>query len=215
MDNTDFDNRTFWDERYRSKPDLGSGLGSRGIERLRKQLVLEMVFRKLRPRTVIDIGCGDFSVSQPLCELASFTAVDVSMAAVRRCRARYPQRFQKLMDVGSIGDRTFDLALCLDVTIHQPTLHDYRNLVGAVLRAADHVVMSGFESRPEGKFASDITFFHQPLTETLESLGGFNVHRLARYRGTTLVAARSPRATVSQVEYPAVDPGVDLESFLH
>jgi len=85
----EFDNAAFWDKRYRTDFDRGSGLGSRGRY---KDLKIQWIRRVLDGRnidSVLDVGCGDLVVVGDM-DFKTYTGVDVSAEAVTRNQARRP-----------------------------------------------------------------------------------------------------------------------------
>jgi hypothetical protein len=58
-----FDNAVFWDERYRTNLALGSGRGSRDKFLTVKRELVRDVIARLRPRSILDVGCGDIEVT--------------------------------------------------------------------------------------------------------------------------------------------------------
>jgi FkbM family methyltransferase len=163
-----FSNRAFWDFRYRHAPELGSGLGSRGPSLLFKRDLLGSIVRPTD--TVADIGCGDLEVSRGL-SVAAYDGVDVSAEALSLARSKRPDwRFHH----GPLGDLDLgahDVVVCFDVLIHQPTLAAYRALVSQLAALATRrLVVSGYDQPPV--LTSEITFFYEPLTASLERLAG-------------------------------------------
>ncbi|MFV0302007.1 MAG: methyltransferase domain-containing protein [Paracoccus sp. (in: a-proteobacteria)] len=159
-----FDNRLFWSHRYATDPELGSGLGSRGEVLLRKRDLLAPVLQGYAHRPVVDIGCGDLETMREA-RLDDYHGFDLSDEALALARAKRPDwRFSQ----GAAGDvpaRGADLAICLDVAIHQPTADAYHALIDGVVGAArDAVLISGYEAHDD---AHGIVYFHEPLSRTL------------------------------------------------
>jgi hypothetical protein len=77
------DNRAFWNNRYSTLPQLGSGPGSRGwAADFKRQLVTEIV-SAYQPQVLLDIGCGDQCwLSHDLLSKVSYIGVDISDLAV-------------------------------------------------------------------------------------------------------------------------------------
>jgi hypothetical protein len=88
-------------------------------------------------------------------------------------------------DLSTLRVEPADLVVCLDVLIHQPTSEQYHRLVERLVSCAKRGgVVAGYESAPAS--GSDITFFYQPLKETLESVGAVNVTKIGGYRQVTV-----------------------------
>ena len=159
-----FPNTSFWEWRYRSNPELGSGLGSRGAPLSGKRDLLTKVLADVRPESTLDVGCGDGEATRGLV-IPQYTGIDQSAEAIRLSRRARPG--DKFL-VGTLGDNAVnaDLAICLDVLIHQPDPSTYRDLVFRLLQAADKALLvSGYEAPP--KSGSPMIYFHEPLSASI------------------------------------------------
>lgn len=175
-----FNNRQFWNARYTADPALGSGVGSRGQVLTYKRCLLEATAARLKPSTVLDVGCGDMSIGEVLPD-AGYVGVDVSDVAIEMNAKAYPRRRFVHGDPLVLDLEPADLVVCLDVLIHQPTAQHYRRLVERLVScAAGGGVISGYDAAPAS--GSDITFFYEPLKVTLESAGAANVTKIGGYR---------------------------------
>ena len=79
-----FDNAAFWDERYRTNIELGSGAGSRGEFLTDKRDLLRGLIARLQPRSILDVGCGDIEVTRELEFDGAYTGIDVSPYVIER-----------------------------------------------------------------------------------------------------------------------------------
>lgn len=162
-----FPNRSFWNWRYATNPDLGSGVGSRGDARELKQRVLKDLERILQPKSVLDIGCGDGTVSKGIFA-GHYTGFDLSEEALTQARHHHPNgSFLS----GTLGDHSVhaDLAICLDVLIHQPDPESYRRLVSDALAGGRvATIISGYDRAPSSD--SPMIYFHEALWDTLRNL---------------------------------------------
>lgn len=159
-----FPNRTFWDWRYKNDPSLGSGVGSRGEPLKGKRRLLKDVVARVRPATVLDVGCGDGEATRGL-PLAAYIGLDLSEEAIRLARLTRPDG---TFELGTIRDwrGEAELILCLDVLIHQADAEEYRATVKALLDATTRVLLvSGYERPPESD--SPMVHFHEPLSSTV------------------------------------------------
>ncbi len=162
-----FPNATFWDWRYRSDPDRGSGMGSRGQPLAEKRELLATIVDTLGPRSVLDVGCGDGEATKGL-DLGRYTGIDVSAEAVHRASQDRPGGDYR---VGALSEHEVgaELTMCLDVLIHQADAPAYRSVVRDLLGSATRALLvSGYEQPPGGR--SPIVHFHEPLSETLTRL---------------------------------------------
>lgn len=160
----EFPNATFWEWRYLTNPDLGSGVGSRGQPLQDKRALLAALLDVLRPASMLDVGCGDGEATRGL-PVERYVGLDLSAEAVSRARAGRPDGDHR---VGTLADHPVqaDLAVCLDVLIHQADAAAYRGLVGRLLHAATRaLVISGYEHPVPGAFPT--VHFHEPLSATI------------------------------------------------
>ena len=201
-----FPNATFWQWRYLTDPELGSGVGSRGEPLRSKRQLLAAVLDAVRPASVLDVGCGDGQATQGLA-MAGYTGLDLSPEAVRRAKAGRPDgRYL----VGTVVDHQVEgeLTLCLDVLIHQADPDTYRALVARLWEVSHRVlVVSGYE-RPLGTRAP-MVHFHEPLSTTLRAVApDAECYPVRDEHGITTIVALRPPATRHPRDYsPAtLDP---------
>lgn len=187
-----FDNQAFWNFRYAEFPDLGSGIGSRGESLATKRELLNRLNRTLRPSEVLDIGCGDLEIVRDI-EFSSYTGMDISSSALRAARGKRPDwGFVDGNPMTTQVDR-HDLVLCLDVLIHQPTYADYIALVARLLSLSrNFIVVSGYNQAPW--HCSEITFFYEPLSKTMQRLApGAQLEIAGGYRDTTVLVVKNDK----------------------
>lgn len=108
--------RQYWETRYR----IGghSGEGSRGHNAEYKASVLNAFFVRHGVRRAIEFGCGDgYQVN--LLAIYDYTGIDVSAAALARCRKLYGDDPGKRFVLADEYDgQQADVALSLDVIFH-------------------------------------------------------------------------------------------------
>jgi hypothetical protein len=183
-----YDPRFFWNHRYAQHPARGSGLGSRGEALAAKRALLSHLTDESKP-SVIDFGCGDLEVVRALA-WKDYLGVDASEEALRLAREKRPDwRFCTPEELERAPEPPRDLALCLDVLIHQPTRESFRALLDRVLASARRgALVSGYDRAPDA--ASPITWFHEPLGEALRRDPRVRwAAPLLEYRETTLYFA--------------------------
>ncbi len=159
-----FPNATFWQWRYVTHPDLGSGIGSRGRPLLDKRALLSAVIDLLSPASVLDVGCGDGEATRGL-PIPSYLGLDLSPEAVRLAREHRPEGEFR---IGTLTDESLraELTICLDVLIHQADGEKYQDLVRRLLTSATRALLvSGFDHPVQP--ASSMVHFHEPLSESL------------------------------------------------
>ncbi len=181
-----FDNRSFWNHRYAHHPELGSGLGSRGDVLQLKQELLARLMPAEGELSVLDWGCGDLEVARSL-PWRDYTGVDVSVEALRIAAEKRPDwLFATPAKFDADDGQCRDVVLCLDVLIHQPSYPEYSALVRKLVALARRgALIAGFNRDPE--YRSHITYFHEPLGQTLTGQPGVvSVVPLVEYRDTTL-----------------------------
>jgi hypothetical protein len=84
-----FDNQKFWNERYTSNPEKGSGPGSRGDSLLFKRDVIVSLLDSYGISSVVDIGCGDIAILQSV-EISKYTGIDISDVIIQANRTARP-----------------------------------------------------------------------------------------------------------------------------
>lgn len=138
------DNRSFWDDRYRSEAWLGSGPGSRGVAAHYKADLLRQVLGSNPIRSVMDIGCGDLcwilAHGQAPAWLADvdYTGIDISEVIVQRNARVYPRGRYLVHDlVHEVPGSRADLTLCFDVLLHQVERADFTAALGHLLEVID------------------------------------------------------------------------------
>lgn len=180
-----FGNQAFWNFRYSEYPGLGSGVGSREQNLKHKELVLGQLNQDLTPSTVLDIGCGDLEVSRNI-GFNNYTGVDISSEAISRARQKKIEWDFIVGDPIEISIDACQLVICLDVLIHQPTYIDYIALLGRIFSlSTGSAILSGYNQEPWHK--SEITFYYEPLSDTLHRLlPGSRIEIVGGYRDTTI-----------------------------
>jgi 2-polyprenyl-3-methyl-5-hydroxy-6-metoxy-1,4-benzoquinol methylase len=186
-----FPNATFWQWRYLSDPELGSGIGSRGEPLLGKRDLLAIILDALTPASVLDVGCGDGEATRDL-PMQGYVGIDLSAEAVRRAEIGRPEGTYL---VGGLADFSIraDLTMCLDVLIHQSDAAAYRDQVERLWQSADRaLVISGYEQ--QFGTLSPMVHFHEPLSTTLRMVAPEAEYYPVREEHgiTTFVVVRPP-----------------------
>jgi hypothetical protein len=199
-----FDNRIFWDFRYTNDPELGSGLGSRGAVKTYKQRLLHQQMAKWLPASILDVGCGDQSVSEKLPDNI-YTGIDISPVVVQRNRTAYPNRQFICADILDSAMPHAEMVICLDVLIHIDDVDRYRAVASRLVALTTGTgLVSGYETAPT--HGSSICFYHEPLSETLRRAGARNIKKIGTYRDV-IVWAFEPAS--AQLELGAPKDVVD------
>ena len=180
-----FDNFTFWEFRYALHPNLGSGVGSRGGNLSIKRDILKAQLKALRPDSVLDVGCGDLEVMKDL-TISNYTGIDVSPSAIELAKKKRPDWEFIWGDILKLELDPKDLVINLDVVIHQPTREIYDAFCEKLLSLSrKYLIVAGYDRPP--RFASEITFYYEPLSETLTRLARGRVEIIGSYRDTTIL----------------------------
>jgi hypothetical protein len=155
------DNATFWNERYRRFPQLGSGPGSRGYAASYKNALVKEVMIRHDVRSIVDIGCGDLCwLDQEILEGCRYVGLDVSTVAVERARAAYPSLQFAAFDVTAqpVGLEG-DLVVSFDVLIHQIDIRSFQAALGNTLAAIGKIGLVSYTTPPmmDGSFPPPAT----------------------------------------------------------
>jgi SAM-dependent methyltransferase len=153
---TIMDNAKFWDDRYRSFPQLGSGPGSRGYAAAYKNRLVKAAIKLYGICSIVDIGCGDLCWLDPdIVESCSYVGLDISAVAVERARAAYPSLAFAAYDVTvQRVDSEADLVICFDVLIHQTDLQMFCVALNNILSAIRKIGLISYLTppMPDGTF---------------------------------------------------------------
>jgi hypothetical protein len=147
---------TFWDNRYRSFPELGSGPGSRGYAALYKRRLVKASIKQFSVSSIVDIGCGDLCwLDKEILECCSYRGVDVSPVAIERAKVAYPSLPFDVYDVTApTFDIKADLVVSFDVLIHQIDAHRFCLALDNTLRAINRIGLVSYMTPPlpDGNF---------------------------------------------------------------
>lgn len=186
----DFDNRQYWEQRYTTEPERGSGAGSRGEYLEFKQALLRRVIDEVRPQSILDVGCGDIAVVRGLTFAGTYTGIDVSPSIVERNRILRPDwKFIEgdFLELARSGGVAADLVICFDVLIHQHDPDTYRKFARELVGLARKVALvNGFERSFKRGKQQPICAFHEPLSSTLALLGQGKTSAVGKFRGTRI-----------------------------
>ena len=106
----------YWEARYKADGDSGAGSHDR-LAQFKAEVLNEFV-RRNAVRSIVEFGCGDGS-QLALAEYSDYTGIDVAPSALERCRTRFAgDPAKQFFGSATELDRTFDLALSLDVIYH-------------------------------------------------------------------------------------------------
>jgi hypothetical protein len=190
-----FNNQIFWNDRYSLNPELGSGLGSRGVLKEYKSEILRNTVAMYNPNSILDIGCGDMEVSKIL-PAEGYLGIDISSVQVNINKEKYPNRNFVCDNFLKIDLPEYDLSICFDVLIHLNNREDYRNFVCKIIQKTKKVgIIAGFDSN---LISDGIVFFHEPISETLRAYGATNIRQIGAYRNVSIFQFSTAHSPVSQ-----------------
>jgi len=118
-----FDVKSYWNSRYKVS---NSGSGSYGLGKDIK--IGEIKHFVKQADSVLDIGCGDFSVGIDLYNFfkpSRYEAVDISDVIIKKNKDSFPMIDFAEIDYKKKGK--YNLVLCLDVLYH--TIGDYEKII--------------------------------------------------------------------------------------
>jgi len=167
-----FDNQKFWENRYETNPELGSGIGSRGSAAEYKSSLISWSLNQFHPESILDIGCGDLECIKNL-NLTKYTGVDIARNIIPKNKKLFPQwNFicGNFLEIVKQMEIRADLVLCLDVLIHQHKYEEYISFVNAIIDSAKKIgIITAYEECP-GPNNREIIAYHEPITKTLSNL---------------------------------------------
>ena len=186
-----FDNRQFWEERYTTKLDLGSGAGSRGEFLEYKKELLTRLIDEFDIQSILDVGCGDIEVVKDLAFSGEYTGIDLSPSIVARNQELRPSWTFIEGDFLELARRVqlqADLVIGFDVLIHQHDYETYRTFVRELANATRVVaVINGFDALPRSGRVSANCAYHEPITQTVREVAGGELAVTTPFRNTTIV----------------------------
>lgn len=183
----DFDNSSFWDFRYHSAPELGSGLGSRGAVLKFKESLLRPYMKAISNDNVIDVGCGDIEIMRTM-PLRNYLGIDVSGESIKLASHKRSDWSFKVANISEFESGSYDYAICLDVLIHQSAAEQFDDLLKHLIRVCRKgVFVSGYSCENPN---SGIVFTHRSLSDALRKNPDINeVIEIGSYRDVNLYLA--------------------------
>ncbi len=183
-------NKLFWNQRYTTLPQLGSGPGSRGYAAAYKNRLIRRILQSEPVKTLIDIGCGDLCwLDDEILKQTEFIGVDISNVIVQKNIQRFPTLTFLEHDIATapIG-RKADLVVCLDVLIHQISRNDFVSSLNNILSAIGRLGLISYRTppNPDGKapppetVASDDELLLQSEASFAEMMSALPAYERAR-----------------------------------
>lgn len=137
----------YWEERYRSGGDSGTGSGGRLAE-FKAEIINEFVFKE-RIESLIEFGCGD-GRQLLLARYPKYLGVDVSETVIEKSQNLFTDHSEiTFMTSAQYRHQAADLTLSLDVIFHLIEDEVFSAYMGTLFDAATRYVIvysSNFES---------------------------------------------------------------------
>jgi 2-polyprenyl-3-methyl-5-hydroxy-6-metoxy-1,4-benzoquinol methylase len=192
-----FDNAIFWDFRYQTYPELGSGVGSRGGVLDYKRSTLQPYFQEFANKRVIDVGCGDLETTRGA-PFTNYTGIDLSESALKIAKTKRPDWSFSDAPLTEYEDCCADLVLCLDVLIHQPNSDDAQSLIDQLVRISNTaIIASGHQGEVD---ENGIVFGHPPILDILNAHPDVDqAFEIGSYRGLSLALALKKRGEIKNI----------------
>lgn len=154
----------------------------RPIIQVRSMIVRELLGSVVGGR-IVDLGCGDGSLSIPFVEEASeLTLVDLSLRMLELAEGRIPDRC-----IGKVGlingplsdfnpDTTYDVVLCVGVLAHVPSIEDAIKKISQCLKPGGKAVI---EFTPNPNPLGKLLFPYYWLRRTLSGTSmGYSTNKI-------------------------------------
>lgn len=185
-----FDNEKFWENRYQTNLEIGSGVGSRGKHLLYKKNFIGNILASYNPTSVLDIGCGDLEVVKDLA-FKNYLGIDISESITTINKSKKPDwNFisGNFIKIASKNKLNADLVICNDVLIHQHRYDQYLEFVQLLVKSCNMVgIVGAYEWMPRNKYRNEIVAYHEPITKTLRKFGIYNMKIAGVYRDVCLI----------------------------
>lgn len=160
-----FNSSEYWDARYRSEGNSGTG-SSKRLAKFKADFLNEFV-REHEIETVIEFGSGD-GRQLKLAEYPNYIGVDVALTAIEQARSLFPSDRTKTFVQLDLyrADQVAELALSLDVIYHlveDPIFHAHMEQLFAAAQKFVIIYASNFERRDAAHVR------HRRFTDWVES----------------------------------------------
>jgi ubiquinone/menaquinone biosynthesis C-methylase UbiE len=176
-------------------------LDSRGLDiRMRAETVKTLASR-LTFESILDIGCGDGSISLPLLNGRNrATLLDFSSNMTALARSRVPAEFAGNVEVrnedfmkASFGPTGFDLIICLGVVAHVDSAEEFIGKLASLLNPGGYLI---FEFTDAFHFSGRLARLRRGVVELLAP-PRFSVNLFSFKTIATLLEARALRIVSS------------------
>ena len=145
----------------------------------RKQALTAPAFREMAGSSVVDLGCGDIEFGRNEA-FGDYLGLDLSAEAIATAKSKRPDWTFRTDPIETVGNESFDYALCMDVLIHQPNSASAEKLVENLLRVARKGVVLSIHSDPATNSGISFNTFdlrtfleRHPAVRSVVPLGAF------------------------------------------
>ena len=110
----------------------------KGQNLLHKRAAVSAFLNQVKPKEVLDVGCGDCEVLSDVELAASYLGVDISSSIIARNKRRFSDKAFACLDFAALVDiqkYRADVVLCFEVLIHQHRRGEYVRLVANLVAA--------------------------------------------------------------------------------
>lgn len=159
-----FDSANYWEERYKNGGN--SGAGSYNALAEFKAQVLNSFVKKEGVKELVEFGSGDGN-NASLYEIASYTGVDVSKEAVKRCKERFKADTSKqFFHISEFTPKKYETAISFDVIFHLIEDEVFHEYMQRLFENAGRFVIVYASNRDEEHEASHVK--HRKFTDWIE-----------------------------------------------
>ncbi len=183
---SNFDNQSFWDYRYSTNPELGSGIGSRkNIAKYKLEVLKNCNIEA--SESILDIGCGDLEIIKHL-KLKNYHGVDISNEALMLASRKMPSGHFYHFEDDFNAIPTARTVLCFDVLIHQVNAEKYFDLINLLAEKTEQtLILSAYTKEHDN---SHMCFFYENIYDSLNRLDIFKeIKKIGSYRGVDIIKA--------------------------
>jgi len=157
------DNKVFWNYRYATNKNLGSGIGSRGKNLNWKRNLVETI--NVSKNSILDVGCGDFEVLKSI-NFNKYTGIDISKTAINIAKENRPDLEFILFRDKYPDLEKHDIVFCFDVLIHQDNSKKYYALLDYIIQKSKKIIIvSGYVENLNS--SNPMIFFYENIIQSL------------------------------------------------
>lgn len=173
-----------------------SGCGSEGAFARESVSIVARFIAEHKVRSVVDVGCGDFSIGQHLAPLVErYHAVDVSRTIITLNRASYRHLKNTTFDYLNVVEDvvpTADLVLVRQVLQHLSNAQIERSLINIERSGAPHILIAEHVCRPGCMVQPNRDLEHHSVDTRISRGSGVDIGFPPFSRARSVIAAIEP-----------------------